>query len=74
MMLSSIAFAHYQTEHVFIHHRHGGTPTDPVFAAKGQSFWSSLPRALFRNLLETWRAECERPDASREGRLVLALC
>ena len=60
VMLSSIAFAHYQTEHVFIHHRHVGTPTDPVFAAKGQSFWNYLPRALFRNLLETWRAECDR--------------
>lgn len=60
VMLSSIAFAHYQTEHVFIHHRHVGTPTDPVFAAKGQSFWDYLPRALFRNLLETWRAECDR--------------
>lgn len=60
LLLSSIAFAHYQTEHVFIHHRHVGTPTDPVFAAKGQSFWSYLPRALFRNLLETWRAECDR--------------
>ena len=35
IMLGSIAFVYYQTEHVLIHHRHVGTPTDTVFAAKG---------------------------------------
>ena len=60
VLLSSIAFAHYQTEHVFIHHRHVGTPTDPVFAAKGQSFWSYILWSLFGNLLMTWRVECDR--------------
>lgn len=60
VLMSSIAFAHYTTEHVFIHHRHVGTPMDPVYAAKGQSFWSYLPWALFGNLLVTWRAECDR--------------
>ena len=60
VLMSSIAFAHYTTEHVFIHHRHVGTPADPVYAAKGQSFWSYFPWALFGNLIVTWRAECDR--------------
>ena len=60
VLLSSIAFAQYQTEHVFIHHRHVGTPADPVFAAKGQSLWRYIPWGLFGNLLMTWRVECDR--------------
>ena len=60
VLLSSIAFAQYQTEHVFIHHRHVGTPADPVFAAKGQSLWRYLPWGLFGNLLMTQRVECDR--------------
>ena len=60
IMLSSIAFAYYQTEHVLIHHRHVGTPMDTVFAAKGQSFWNYIPWSLFGSMLMSWRVECDR--------------
>ena len=60
ILLSSIAFAHYQTEHLFIHHRHVGTPLDPVFSAKGQSVWSYVLWGLFGNILLSWRVECDR--------------
>ncbi len=60
LLLSSIAFAQYQTEHVFVHHRHVGTPADPAFAAKGQSFWSYLPWSLFGRVIVTWRVEYDR--------------
>ena len=60
ILLSSVAFAHYQTEHLFLHHRHVGTPLDPVFAAKGQTVWSHTPVGVIKSGFETWRVECDR--------------
>lgn len=60
IMLSSFAFSHYRTEHVYVHHAHVGTPNDPVFARKGQSAWSFMPRAVFGNILRSWQFERER--------------
>ena len=59
-LLSSFAFAHYRTEHVYIHHARVGTPRDPVFARKGQSVWAFLPRAMFGAVVDSWRFERER--------------
>ena len=58
--MSSIAFAYYQTEHLFLHHRHVGTPLDPVFAAKGQSVWNHSPRGVLKSVLMSWRVETDR--------------
>ena len=60
VLLSSIAFAYYQTEHLFLHHRHVGTPLDPVFAAKGQSVWNHSPRGVLKSVLMSWRVETDR--------------
>ena len=60
ILLSSIAFAYYQTEHLFLHHRHVGTPLDPVFAAKGQSVWNHSPRGVVMSVLMSWRVETDR--------------
>ena len=59
-LLSSFAFAHYRTEHVYIHHARVGTPRDPVFARKGQSVWAFLPRAMFGAVVGSWRFERQR--------------
>ena len=60
ILLSSFAFSHYRTEHVYVHHAHVGTPNDPVFARKGQSAWAFMPRALFGNILKSWQFERNR--------------
>ena len=60
VLLSSIAFGHYQTEHLFLHHRHVGTPLDPVFAAKGQTVYHHTPPGVLTSVLMTWRVECDR--------------
>ena len=65
ILLSSIAFAYYQTEHLHLHHRHVGTPLDPVFAAKGQTVWSYALWGMFGSMLMSWRAE--RDKLARSG-------
>ncbi len=60
LLLSSIAFAHYRTEHLFIHHRHVGTPLDPVFSAKGQSVWDFVLWGVFGSIFMSWQVECDR--------------
>lgn len=60
VLLSSFAFSHYRTEHVYIHHARVGTPSDPVFARKGQSAWAFLGRAMFGSLVGSWKFEQER--------------
>ena len=60
LLLSSFAFSHYRTEHVYIHHARVGTPSDPVFARKGQSAWAFLGRAMFGSLIGSWQFEQDR--------------
>ena len=59
-LLSSFAYSHYRTEHVYVHHAHVGTPNDPVFARKGQSAWSFMPRAMFGNVARSLRFERDK--------------
>lgn len=66
ILLTSFAFAHYRTEHVYVHHTHVGTPLDPVFARKGQTSWSFLVRGFFGNILKSW--QFERNRLHRRGR------
>ena len=65
ILLSSFAFSHYRTEHVYVHHAHVGTPNDPVFARKGQSAWAYMPRAVFGNIVRSW--QFERDKLRRRG-------
>lgn len=60
ILLSSFAFTHYRTEHVYVHHTHVGTPKDPVFAQKGQNVWFFTVRGIFLNLVECWAFERDR--------------
>lgn len=60
ILLSSFAFTHYRTEHVYVHHTHVGTPKDPVFAQKGQNVWAFTVRGILLNLVECWVFERDR--------------
>ncbi len=60
LLLASVSYPHYATEHFYIHHAHVGTPKDMGSAPEGQSVWSYLPRELASNLLGAWKVECKR--------------
>ncbi|MDU8942447.1 alkane 1-monooxygenase [Ovoidimarina sediminis] len=60
ILLASVLYGHFRTEHMLVHHRHVGTPRDPVTAPYGEGFHAFFARVLpgcFRSAL---RAERER--------------
>ena len=60
ILLASVSYPHYATEHVYIHHPRVCTPLDPGSAPKGTSFWRYLPREVANNVLGAWRFERRR--------------
>ncbi len=59
-LLASVAYPHYATEHIYIHHAQVGTPLDVGSAPKGQSIWRYFPREVASNLVGAWRVARER--------------
>lgn len=52
LLLASVLYEHFHTEHLRGHHAHFGTEKDPATARFGETFWSYLkrnPGAQFRN-------------------------
>lgn len=47
VLLSSVGYGHFTTEHVFGHHRFVGTQNDPATARFGETFYAFLPRTVF---------------------------
>lgn len=60
MLLASVSYPHYATEHVYIHHPLVATPDDLGSAPKGRSFWEYFPRDVANNLVVAWRFERDR--------------
>ncbi len=68
LLLVSVGYGHFATEHVFGHHVTVATPKDPVTARKGQDLYSFTVRAVGRELLSAWAIE--RGRLARSGRPV----
>ncbi len=60
VVLASVSYPTYASEHIFVHHALACTPGDPGSAPKGVSFWRYLPREVMSNLTSAWRFEKER--------------
>lgn len=59
-LLVSVAYGHFRTEHLLVHHRYVGTPRDPVTARFGESFFAFFPRVLVEQVASAWRVERAR--------------
>ena len=46
LLLASVLYSHFRSEHLQVHHRHVGTPRDPVTARLGEGFWAYFWRVL----------------------------
>ncbi|MBF9029519.1 alkane 1-monooxygenase [Rhodobacterales bacterium HKCCE3408] len=66
LLLASVLYSHFRSEHLLVHHRYVGTPRDPVTARMGEAFWSFLPRVLVQCARSAWRAE--KAKLARAGR------
>ena len=60
LLLTSVAYGHFATEHVYGHHITVGTPKDPVSARKGENFYSFFLRAVTGTLISAWKIDAGR--------------
>ncbi|MGJ8622773.1 MAG: alkane 1-monooxygenase [Yoonia sp.] len=57
ILLASVLYSHFRSEHLLVHHRYVGTPRDPVTARYGESFYHFFPRVLKQSLVSSFKAE-----------------
>ena len=68
VLLALVSYPHFAIEHVYGHHRHVGTPADPVTARRGEGLYRFMARAIPGSVAHAWHIEVER--ARRAGRAV----
>ena len=57
ILLASVLYSHFRSEHLLVHHRYVATPRDPVTARYGEGFWRFLPRVLHQCYTSAFNAE-----------------
>ncbi|MBK4214512.1 alkane 1-monooxygenase [Paracoccus caeni] len=57
LLLASVLYSHFRSEHLLVHHAWVGTPRDAVSARYGEGFWRFFRRVLRDSLHSAWQAE-----------------
>ena len=57
ILLASVLYSHFRSEHLLVHHRYVATPRDPVTARYGEGFWRFFPRVLVACYRSAFHAE-----------------
>ncbi len=57
LLLSMVLYSHFRSEHLLVHHRHVGTPRDPVTARYNEGFHRFFPRVLIASVKSSFQAE-----------------
>jgi alkane 1-monooxygenase len=57
LLLASVLYSHFRSEHLRVHHIHVGTPRDPVTARYNEGFHRFFPRVLLTCPQSAWNAE-----------------
>ncbi len=57
LLLASVLYSHFRSEHLRVHHLHVGTRRDPVTARYNEGFHRFFPRVLRQSLVSAWKAE-----------------
>lgn len=66
LLLASVLYSHFRTEHLLVHHRHVGTPRDAVTARYNEGFHRFFLRVLLECPPSAFRAE--QAMLARRGR------
>ena len=66
LLLATVLYSHFRTEHLLVHHRHVGTPRDAVTAKYNEGFHRFFVRVLHECPRSAWRAEMQM--LARAGR------
>ena len=57
LLLATVLYSHFRTEHLLVHHPHVATPRDAVTARYNEGFHRFFLRVLHESLGSAWRAE-----------------
>lgn len=57
LLLASVLYSHFRSEHLRVHHLYIGTPRDPVTARYNEGFHRFFPRVLWQSVASSWKAE-----------------
>lgn len=57
LLLASVLYSHFRSEHLLVHHRYVGTSRDPVTARYNEGFHRFFPRVLRQSLISAFAAE-----------------
>jgi alkane 1-monooxygenase len=60
LLLCTVLYEHFFTEHIRGHHARVGTPDDPATARFGESYEAFFRRTLPGQFRSAWRLECDR--------------
>lgn len=71
LLLASVLYSHFRTEHLLVHHRHVGTPRDAVTARYNEGFHRFFFRVLRECPASAWRAEVQMLARAGKGPLSL---
>ena len=59
LLLASVLYSHFRSEHLLNHHRYVATPKDPVTARYNEGFHRYFPRVLHQCVTSAWGAEAK---------------
>lgn len=59
LLLATVMYSHFRTEHLLVHHRYVGTPRDAVSARYNEGFHRAFFRVLRDGPGSAWRAETQ---------------
>jgi alkane 1-monooxygenase len=57
LLLATVLYSHFRSEHLLVHHRHVGTVRDPVTARYNEGFHRFFPRVLRQSPVSAFKAE-----------------
>jgi len=60
ILLSSVCYGGFKTEHIYGHHVNVSTPLDASSARLGQSVYAFIPQAVRHNMRNAWSLEARR--------------
>ncbi len=60
LLMGSVLYSHFRSEHLLVHHRYVATPRDPVTARYNEGFHRFFPRVLKQCFHSAWGAETSR--------------
>jgi len=59
ILMGLVAYGHFRTEHLLVHHRYVGTPRDGVSARYNENFHAFFLRVIVHGFSSAWRAEAQ---------------